>query len=66
MTILVIEEEWFSYTNLSDGNTFSTALIKRAPLRFNQKINSSPDTKQQIQTIAIKSFWNAQVENIFD
>ena len=40
-----IEEEWFADMNLPHGVTFSTDLIKRAKLRFNQKINFPRDTK---------------------
>ena len=36
--IVVIEEEWFADTNLTDGAIFPTALIKRAKSRINQKL----------------------------
>ena len=35
--IVVIEEEWFADTNLTDGAIFPMSLIKRAKSRFNQK-----------------------------
>ena len=35
--IVVIEEELFDDTNLTDGATFKTALIKREKSRFNIK-----------------------------
>ena len=37
---LVIEEEWFSDTNLNDGDTFPPALIKRSKMIINQKFFS--------------------------
>ena len=43
--ILVIEEEWFSDTNLTDDDTFPPALIKRSKTIINQKINFPHDTK---------------------
>ena len=46
---MVIEEEWFDETNLTDGSIFPAALIKRAKTRVNQKINFPRDTKQRIR-----------------
>ena len=37
--IVVIEEEWFSGMNLTGGEMFPTALIKREKSRFNLKKN---------------------------
>ena len=53
--IVVIEEEWFADINLTDGETFPKALIKRAKYRFNQKIKSSRDTKRRIREISINN-----------
>ena len=38
--IVVVEAEWFSDISLTDGDTFPTALTKRAKLRLNQKLIS--------------------------
>ena len=46
--IVVIEEECFPDLNLTDSETFLTALIKREKLRFNQIINFPCDRKQRI------------------
>ena len=51
--IVVIEEEWFADTNLTDGATSLKALIKCEKLRFNQKTNFPPDIKQHILKIKI-------------
>ena len=58
---MVIEEEWFSDMNLTDGETFLTALIKCAKSRFNQKINFPCDTKRCIRYIEINNVCNTQV-----
>ena len=43
--IVVLEEEWFYNKDLTGVANFTTALIKRAKSRFNQKINFTCDTK---------------------
>ena len=50
---MVVENEWFDGTNLSDGATFPTALIKRAKKKVNQNIKFLRDTKQYIRKISI-------------
>ena len=45
---MVIGEEWFDDMNLTDGETFTTPLIKRAKTRVRPKIFFPRDTKQQI------------------
>ena len=37
--IVVVEEEWFSDMDLTDGATFPMSLIKRTKYRFNRKFN---------------------------
>ena len=40
-SVVVIEEEWFDYTNLTDGETFPTPLTKCAKTIFNQNKTST-------------------------
>ena len=53
---MVIEEEWFSDMNLTDGATFPTALIKREKSIFN--FENPCDTKQRILIILINNGCN--------
>ena len=50
--------------NLSDGATFTMALIKRATYRFNKKINVPRDTNQHIIEIETNNGWNTQIVHI--
>ena len=43
---MVIEEDYFDDMKLTDGAIFTTALIKRAKSRVNQKVNFPHDTNQ--------------------
>ena len=61
---MVIEEEWFDDTNLTNGTTFPTPLIKCAKTRANQKINFLRDTKQYTCKISIKNGWNTHITHI--
>ena len=56
--IVVIEEECFYDMNLTDGATFTTALIERKNSIINKKNNIPRDTKRNILKIAIKNGWN--------
>ena len=62
--IVVVEERWFSFMNLSDDDTFPSALIKRAKIRINQKIKFLHDTKHRVCTIAINNGWNNHIVQI--
>ena len=61
---MVIEEECFGDTNLTDEATFPTFLIKLAKTIVNQKINFPRDTKQRKWEIAIKNGQNTQIFRI--
>ena len=53
-SVVVIEEEWFSGMNLTDGAKILTVLIKPAKTRVNQKVTFPRDTKRRTWEISIK------------
>ena len=57
-------EEWFDSINLTDGETFPKALIKRTKSIVHQKIKLQHDTKRGIREIAIKNGWNTPILQI--
>ena len=63
--VVVVEGGWFSFMNLSDDDTFPSALIKRAKIRINQKINLTRDTTRRISTIVMNNGWNMQISRYF-
>ena len=62
--ILVIEEEWISYTNLTDGATFLLKLIKHEETIINHKIDFRCDKEQYVCTIALNSGCKTQIVQI--
>ena len=50
--------------NLTDSDTFPTALIKRTKLRLNQKNDFPRDTTRLIHTIEMAKGWNIQIVQI--
>ena len=50
---------------LTDGATFTMALIKRAKNRVNKNQDIALDTKRRIREIAIKNGWKTQLVHIF-
>ena len=46
---MVIEEEWFDDTELTDGATFPTDLIKCAKYRLNKKTYFPREKKRRIR-----------------
>ena len=53
--------EEFSEINLTESTTFPIALVNRTKSRFNQKNDSSHDTKQLVCTSETNNSWNKQI-----
>ena len=60
---MVINEEWFYDTNLTDGAIFLMSLIKRKKSK-NQLKNLPCDTNQHIWGIAMYNGWNTHIFQI--
>ena len=57
---MLIEEEWFYNINLTDGESFTAALVQRTKTKVNQRMKFLHDTKRRIWEIAINNGWNTQ------
>ena len=62
--IVVIEKEWCSDVNETDGATFLLALIKLSKNRINKETKFPHNTKELIQIVAVNNSCNTHIFQI--